>query len=138
MRSSEKHLNFTRDRQSGREVLQTLGLTEHLARIFNKSNRKREALKLLIQVLEMRMKVQGLSHPDTASSEASLASTYTRLGYIEEANLLERSGDYAQITEQLLVNIMSSRRPEAVKFTLKQRWNKGPDHRGCDYSGKNK
>jgi len=112
------------ERQSRSESpLEELRLMERLAQSYNKSNRGNEALRLLEQVLETRMKIQGLSHPDTTSSEASLVSTYRCFGHEEAADMLESRGKYVEMTEDVLVDAVSSLRPEAMKFMLRRRGN---------------
>jgi hypothetical protein len=81
-----------------------------------------------VQVIETRMRVQGVDHVDTLSSMADLASTYRDQGYLEKAgklekmmHLLERREDGAQITEQEVVQITGYFDKEVMMFLLERR-----------------
>jgi tetratricopeptide (TPR) repeat protein len=113
--------------QVGEENLHTLVRKYKLALIYRKTKQWEEAKKLLEQVIQTRMQLQGTDHPDTNSSRADLASTYKDQGHLKGEKLeamigiLERRGGNAQTTEKEVVEIARSFDEEVMRLLLDQR-----------------
>jgi hypothetical protein len=67
-----------------------------------RDGRHKEAEELLVQVIEIERRVLGGEHPDTLTSMANLAATYSNQGRWKEANKLE--GQVLQTTKRVLGN----------------------------------
>jgi hypothetical protein len=114
-------------RGTGQEYPNKLTILDNLAMIYKKSQRWDKAEELCLDTIQTRKQVQGMDHPDTLNSMVNLSSVYRENKNLKEADkwkvmadILGRTGDFAQITEEGISKVARSSDLEVMMLLLEQ------------------